>query len=327
MENPTKKIETVLDNVLMPVSMEKTSDLLFNPLLEIPSKMQNAVIREGKIYGFVSDNFALVQPSEVHSILSEKLGQFGLTKFSGKMDANGNFNLRYTMPDQYERGSKEFLEALKNKDLINPAYELRGGIAGTRTLGGNGFGSRPVCENGMSIAETIFSFASKNTKRNHASKVGANNGDEFKLNLELVLPEIEKFIKEFEQVRVYQSKLIDMELKKENVLPVFYELTKGTFFPQSKFQDAFDRMKLESDLLGYTSINRYLAYNGLNYILEHDTMAMDLIKRATIDSILASRIENLDLNLAVSNFNQIVKGETDRIEKNAKGKRKILELV
>jgi hypothetical protein len=320
MKNSKNTIETNLDNVLMPVELVKTSDLLFNPMLEVPSKMENAVIRNSKIYGFVSDNFGLVQPSNVHNVFSEKLKQFGLNNVSGKFDAKGNFHLKYTIENEYKKGSKEFNEALRNKDIINPSLLISGGIAGTHILSAKGQGNRPVCENGSSIASILFSFASKNTKNNHSNKVGINS--DLDLNFDLILPEIEKFIKDFEQVKEIQKTLIDMELNKSEVLPMFYELTKGTLFPQTKFQDAFDVLKNEKSILGYTKVNRYLAYNALNYILEHDKMSMDLVKRSEIDSVLASRVIDLDINNAVRNFNEIYSEHN-----NKKNSRKILELV
>lgn len=316
-------IETNLDNVLKPIELVKTTDLFLNPLLEVPSKMQNAVIREGKIYGLVSDNFGLVQPNNVHAIFSEKMKQFGLTNVSGKFDVNGNWHLKYTLENEYKKGSKEFNEALRNKDIINPSLLIGGGIAGTHILFGKGQVQRPICENGSSIASVLFSFGAKNTKKNHSNKVGVSeSSDLLELNFDIILPEIENFIKDFEQVKEIQKTLIDMEFNQSDVLPVFYELTKGTLFPQSKFQDAFDILKYEKEILGYTKVNRYLAYNALNYILEHDTMAMDLVKRNEIDSVLASRIINLNINDAVRNFNDIYSEHNGK-----KNNRKILELV
>jgi hypothetical protein len=326
------QISNNLDSVLMDIELRSTTDILLNPTLLVPSNMANAVIRDNKIYGFVSDNFSLVKPNEVHTLILEKLTPYGLTNVFGKIDSKGNFNLRYTSELQYAKGTKEFNDALKNKDTINPMFSVYGGIAGTKKLGGGLTGFRPVCENGNSIIVNMFEFNSKNTKNSHSEKIGT---DLLKLDFSKILPEIDTYILNFGQVVEYQNKLISMELKSNQILPFFYEATKGTFFPESKFQDAFDRMKFEQSLLGYTEMNRYLAYNGLNYILEHDSLSMDLVKTMETDSIIAKRIENLSIGNAVKNFNQILRDEQTRIStyqslnngKEPRGKRKILELV
>lgn len=313
-----------LNSVFAKVEKTKTVDLFFNPLLKTPSGLSNAIIRENKIYGFVSDNFSLVQPSEVNEVFDHYLKPLGFNNTVAKIDSKGNFLIR-KIKGAIDKKSPEFLQALKTGDLINPATEIWGSIAGLKSLGGMGLAHRPWCANGATQKETFFEFKAKNTINTHTNKIGM--GENFGLDFSLILPMIEKFLENFGLVLQEQKILQNMEIKQDQILPMFYELTKDTRFPETKFQDAFDILKQEKKELGYTETNRFLVYNALNYILEHDSLGLDVTLAREIDREISSKILDLNLDIAVKNFNEIVKTETERTANKTKGRKKLLELV
>ena len=315
-------ITSGLDCVLANVSLVEATSILKYENLSLPSGFDMAVKTGNNIYGFVSKNFGLIKPMDVFETFGSEFEKNSIPfDTKGKIDQRGNWELRFKF------GNPKVSTEKVVGDEISAMLGVGGGLAGSRSFYLNDMVERLVCTNGMTrtFSEILLNKV-RNTKNNHANKLGIDFG--------LLMPLIHEFISNHSYIEE-QKKLISMELKNEHVLPFFYEITKGSKFPESKFQDAFDRMKLEAKDLGFTAMNRYLAYAGLNYILEHDSMAMDLVKTKETDSVLASRVEPLNIGIAVKNFNQIVKAENERISsyqaandgKSPRGKRKILELV
>lgn len=317
------KISNDLNDVLAPVNSVEAKTLFKNDGISLPKGFDNAIVSGSNLYGFVSKNFGLIKPMDVMDTFGSEFEKFGIPfETTGKIDTKGNYELRFEFTNQ-----KVTKETWSINDELIAMLSFGGGLAGTRSTYINDMVKRLACLNGMTRTESeILLNKVRNTKNSHLNKLG--------IDFEKLMPLVEQFINNHSFVKE-QKKLVDMELKNEHVLPMFYELTKGTKFPESKFQDAFNRMKLEASNIGFTSMNRYLCFAGLNYILEHDSMAMDLVQTKNIDNVLASRIENLNIGMAVKNFNQIVKSENERIEnykalndgKEPRGKRKVLELV
>jgi len=318
------EIITDLEKVFAPVEKVQTRDLFFNPLLTVPSGMSSAILRENKIYSLVSDNFSLVQPSEVNQVFDHYLKPLGFNNTLAKLDQRGNFIIR-KIQGAIDKNSPEFSEALAKKHPINPAFEIFGSIAGTSSLGGLGIGHIPWCANGSTTREILFSFKAKNTVNTHANKIGF--GENLGIDFSKIVPQIEEFLKKFDLFIENQKQLQNMEVKQNQILPMFYELTKGTRFPETKFQDAFDILKQEKKDLGYTETNRFLVYNALNYILEHDSLGLDVTLSREIDQEISSKIMDLDITIALNNFNQIVKEQKAKDENKTRGRKKILELV
>lgn len=318
----TPVIAKGMENVLMNVTKVETTSLFKNPNLKMSSDKSHAIIRENQVLGLVSPNFSLIKPSDFNYEMLDAFEKNHINNLTlhGLIDQRGNWEIRY------EHGGKP--ENLKVGDIINPFVSFSNGLAGTKSGNSGGGALRLICTNGMTTAETEKIFAQKvrNTKNTQNLKLG--------IDFDTLIEKFLRFFENFDQVVNEQKRLIEMEFKKEQILPVFYELTKDTAFPMSKFQSAFDRIALEAKELGYTQMNRYLAYNGLNYILEHDSMQMDLNKVKEIDKTISSRLATLNIGQAVKNFNQIVKAENDRIEayqaendgKSPRGKSKVLEL-
>jgi hypothetical protein len=321
-----KASETItdLEKVFAPVEKVQTRDLFFNPLLEVPTGMSSAIIRENRVYSLVSDNFSLVQPSEVNKVFDSYLNQFGFHNTIAKMDKKGNFLIR-KVKGAIDKNSPEFKNALANGDFINPAIEIFGSIGGTTSLGGLGLAHRPWCANGATTKEKFFEFKAKNTVNTHANKIGI--GENFGIDFSKIVPQIEEFLRKFDLIRENQRILQGMEVKQEHILPMFYELTKDTRFPESKFQDAYDILKQEKKDLGYTETNRFLVYNALNYILEHDSLGLDVTLAREVDQVISSKILDLSVGMAMKNFNQIVREQNERDQAKTRGRKKVLELV
>lgn len=316
-------ISTKLSDLKTKVNLVNAKTVLSDANIVLPSGYDKAVINDDKVlYGFVSKNFKLTQPNDIIEIFGNEFTDRNL-KFdiSGKIDARGNYQVRFEFPT--ESGER------KLHDKVSSMLGINGGLAGGQSFGMVEMFKRLVCLNGMTrISKGNEVFAKvRNTINTHANKLG--------INFDLLIPVIEDWVNNNDLAFEFQEKMQSQELKQEHILPFFYEATKGTFFPTSKFQDAYDRMKLEASELGYTAMNRYLAYAGLNYILEHDSMSLDMIKTTKADSIISSKSIDLNIGMAVKNFNQIVKTENERIDsykalhdgKEPRGKRKILELV
>lgn len=316
-------IDSRLEKVLAPVNLVDAGSLFKNENIQLPRGYSKAVKSGERIYGFVSDNFGLIKPADVYETFSD---EFNSSKIEfdtkGRIDQRGNFELRFRFknPD-YDPKTRVV------GDKISAMLAVGGGLAGSRSFYLNDMVERLICTNGMSRIESeILLNKVRNTKNNHATKLG--------IDFKLLMPLIHEFINNHSYIDE-QTKLIDMELKNEHVLPFFYEATKGTKYPESKFQSAYDRMKLEASELGFTAMNRYLAYAGLNYILEHDSMAMNLVQTKEIDNLLSNKVDTINIGNAVKNFNQIVRTENERISsysaandgKLPRGKRKVLELV
>jgi hypothetical protein len=317
------KISENLADVLSPVNAVNGNSLFKNEGITLPKGFDNAIISGNKVYGFVSQNFGLIKPMDVMETFGNEFEKYGIPfETKGKIDSKGNYELRFEFTND-----KLTSETWSVNDELKAMLAFGGGLAGTRSTYLNDMVTRLACLNGMTrIHSQILMNKVRNTKNTHATKFG--------IDFELLMPLVETFINSHDYIKE-QKILIDMELKNDHILPFFYEITKGTKFPESKFQDAYDRMKLEATNIGFTAMNRYLAYAGLNYILEHDSMAMDLVQTKNTDNVLASKVENLSIGNAVKNFNQIVRSENERIEtykslndgKEPRGKRKVLELV
>jgi hypothetical protein len=317
------KISENLTDVLSPVNAVNAKSLFKNDSINLPKGFDNAIVSGNNLYGFVSDNFGLIKPMDVMETFSNEFEKYGIPfETKGKIDTRGNYELRFEFTNNAIDN-----ETWTINDELKATLGFGGGLAGTRSTYINDMVTRLACLNGMTrIKSEIIMNKVRNTKNTHATKFG--------IDFELLMPLVEQFINSHDYIKE-QKTLIDMELKNDHILPFFYEVTKGTKFPESKFQNAFDRMKLEATNIGFTAMNRYLAFAGLNYILEHDSMGMDLVQTKNTDIVLASRIEGLNIGNAVKNFNQIVRSENERIEtykslndgKEPRGKRKILELV
>jgi hypothetical protein len=318
-----QKISENLNDVLAPVNAIEARTLFKNDAINLPKGFDKAIISGSNLYGFVSDNFGLIKPMDVMETFSSEFEKYGIPfETSGKIDTKGNYELRFEFTNQ--NISKETWTV---NDELKAMLAFGGGLAGTRSTYVTDMVKRLACLNGMTRTESqILMNKVRNTKNTHLNRLG--------IDFEKLMPLVEIFINSHDFVKEQQI-LIDAELKNEHILPFFYEATKGTKFPESKFQDAFDRMKIEASNIGFSSMNRYLAYAGLNYILEHDSMAMDLVQVKNTDNVLASKVAEINIGMAVKNFNQIVRTENERIEtykslndgKEPRGKRKILELV
>jgi hypothetical protein len=317
------KISEKLADVLAPVNAVNANGLFKNEGITLPKGFDNAIISGNKVYGFVSQNFGLIKPMDVMETFGNEFEKYGIPfETKGKIDSKGNYELRFEFTND-----KLTSETWSVNDELKAMLAFGGGLAGTRSTYLNDMVTRLACLNGMTrIHSQILMNKVRNTKNTHATKFG--------IDFELLMPLVETFINSHDYIKE-QKILIDMELKNDHILPFFYEITKGTKFPESKFQDAYDRMKLEATNIGFTAMNRYLAFAGLNYILEHDSMGMDLVQTKNTDNVLASKVENLSIGNAVKNFNQIVRSENERIQnykdlndgKEPRGKRKVLELV
>lgn len=317
-------ISTELSQVIAPVNAVNAYSLFKNEKIVLPRGYDKAIVSGEQVYGFVSNNFGLIKPMDVLNIFGEEFSKAELEfEPNGRIDNRGNFEIRFDFKNpNIDPKTKQV------GDIISAMLAVGGGLAGSRSFYLRDMLKRLACLNGMTrtSAGAINLNKVRNTKNNHVSKLG--------IDFEKLIPMIHEFINSNDFLEE-QARLVSMELKNEHVLPFFYEATKGTKFPESKFQAAFDRMKFEANQLGYTAMNRYLAYAGLNYIMEHDSMSLNLNQTSEIDSKIASRIEPMNIGMAVKNFNAIVKAESDRIEsykaehegKEPRGKRKVLELV
>lgn len=320
-----KKMPAIVNNleeVLMPVQTVKTESLFMDNTLKVDSGKEFSVIRESKILGLVSKNFNVIQPSEFHQ---EMTNIFDVNNIkvnpTGKIDNIGNWEIRYTFEETWK-------ENRKSGDEIKPFVSFSNGLAGSKSGNASGGALRLVCTNGMTsqIQKAIFAAKVRNTSNTQKNKLG--------IDFDILFQKYLRYFESFEQVQEEQLKLIDQEFKIDQLLPVFYEATKGTNFPMYKYQDAFDRIAFEAKELGYTQMNKYLAYAGLNYILEHDSQQLNLNKVKEIDTAIVEKINTLSIPQAMKNFNAMVREETERIEtykaendgKEPRGKRKIIEL-
>lgn len=317
-------ISNNLSDLKVNVNLVDAKSVLSDGSIKLPSGYDKAVINDNNtLYGFVSKNFKLVQPNDLIETFGNEFDKRNI-KFdiSGKIDSKGNFQTRFEFAEIVSGERKLF-------DKVSNMLGINGGLSGGQSFGMVEMVKRLVCLNGMtsiSKANEIFGKV-RNTINTHSNKLG--------INFDLLIPVIENWINDSNIQFEFQDKMQSQELKKDYILPFFYEATKGTFFPTSKFQDAYDRMKVEADILGYTSMNRYLAYAGLNYILEHDSMNLDMIKTTKADQFISSQAINLNIGMAVKNFNTLVKSETERIEtyklvhdgKLPNGRKPILELI
>ena len=326
MENTSKMpvIAKGMENVLVNVTKVPTTSLFKNENLRMSSDKSHAIIRDNQILGLVSPNFSLIKPSDFNY---EMMEAFSKTDFGDKLTLHGSIDQRGNWEIRYETKFPKPSD-MKVGDEINPFVSFSNGLGGTKSGNAGGGAMRLVCTNGMMsrVTNQIFAQKVRNTKNTQDLKLGIDFDDL-----------VQKYLRYFESFGLVieeQKELISQEFKTEQILPVFYELTKDTLFPMSKFQSAFDRIAFEAKELGYTQMNRYLAYSGLNYILEHDSMQMDLNKVKEIDYTISQRLASLSISQAVKNFNQIVKAENDRIElyqaendgKSPRGKSKVLEL-
>lgn len=344
MTTANTNIKKGLENALFDVQKVKSENLFKNYVNGQNGQKETITFNSGseysvlgtlpngskKFFGMFGENYFLMSPKMVFDGVSEWLDKSNLKfKPNGYIDGNGNFQIRFIYDDgtndaEY-KGYDEWLE-----DKIQAGFKFTGSICGGQKLAMNGFLNRLICSNGMTtpIESEIFIKQIKHSTKRINQVYGGINFNE-------LMPQVLEYMESFDLVKEHQKQLQDQKIKESHILPFFYEVTKGTQYPQSKFQDAYNRMQFEASKLGYTALNKYLAYAGLNYILEHDSAGLTVTKREQIDRELCTNISEFNnIGYAVKNFNAIAKAESTRIEtyqtqnngKNPRGKRKILEL-
>lgn len=120
---------------------------------------------------------------------------------------------------------------------------------------------RTVCENGAAapIHGKTFKY---NFKHNDRALLDKKTWEEVTAMMQI-------FLTEFDTIETSINQMKKKKIAIATLSETLEALTVGTLFPKKALATALDRANIESVSLG-ENMNAWLAYNGLNYVLNHD---------------------------------------------------------
>jgi len=242
-----------------------------------------------KILNFVSERYVLQSNNSLFPELISQIQNdhyFKLNKYEliirYKSDNDVMFNVDIIIKSEGDK-----LE----KDQVFPMIRVSNSYNGVIKLRAKGAQYRLVCENGATAMidgseAFVYDFKHSDTS----------------ISIRSLVQEINKFLKNFGKVQETNDYLKRKPVYK--IDDVFKELIFGTAFPLNALPLAIERAKYEERELGYSSMNLFLAYNGLNYILSHDievpTMTEKGIKEYDIKEHIRQTIDKRIMENALS---------------------------
>lgn len=168
-------------------------------------------------------------------------------------------------------------------DEILPRFQFNNSYDGTvkATLSGGLY--RTVCENGAAIPVKgkTFTYSFKHNDR------------------EILMPEtweqitliMQTFIHEFPAIEDSINKMKSVKIEVGELTKVLETIASASnLFPKKGIAKAFERAQIESVMLK-EPMNLWLAYNGLNYVLNHDREDLKIVQhvRNSIDEKLIEK--------------------------------------
>jgi hypothetical protein len=249
------------DNIFPTVETKPTSELAGFPTVD---RLTKAIIVDGKIVHFASDNYNLLKNEDFFIKAEEKLIEQEI--YYAQRTTNKNncaFAADYILNDP-----KHAVVIKSNDDVIRPMLRLINSYDGSNSVFGSFGFYRQVCSNGLQVSKSIVDF-----KIRHKKNV-----------TEIVMPNLSELIVKFMDNEFYSINKVFQTLAETPVLDleeyVQYIVGETNLFKFFKGDDeekavlsastekVMDIVNREAKLLG-TLPNLWLGYNAFNeYINE-----------------------------------------------------------
>jgi hypothetical protein len=209
--------------------------------------------KRGKVYlNRVSEDYHLVKNSEVLTPLVELLEKrFSQMQLRVVNEDNARFDVQLKPIKTNVRVVGEIIPMFKFQNSYdNSSYaSLSGGMY------------RLVCENGATVPVKNLSFSYR-FKHNDRDLIDTKTWEDITLK-------VNDFIKNFPKIETAVHKLKKRIVPMEDLEKLMADLTTGTLFPKKAVATAIMQATIESTQMN-EKMNLWLAYNGLNYVLNHD---------------------------------------------------------
>jgi hypothetical protein len=231
----------LFDNV---IKLDAQKVLKGNTNYSLPENSTHAIVSGNNIYQFCSKGYNLAPNTDIFLPVLETL----------------HANYEQVGVKVSNNGANAFVDFIFNdgKNGIMPAIGIQNGYDGIVPFRMMKRAFRQICSNGMHA----FVSEGKGMKKKH-TKINDFSPETILRYAETTLNE---FGVEFDIIKRLQSiKIPRVELEKQ-----FEMVANGTKFPVKAISRAIERAEMEARETKQ-SINLWLVYNGLNYILNHDT--------------------------------------------------------
>lgn len=143
-----------------------------------------------------------------------------------------------------------------------------------------------ACLNGMVLPVAGMNF---HTTIKHVKKDGNSS-----FNIDSILEMIENYILNFDSVLDVRSEMQSTSITKvdKDLETALNGLIDGTIYPKRQVGQAMDRIATEQKMLNQNDVSFWLAFNGLNYVLNHDrSFAMVEHVRREVDAKVFSNFQ------------------------------------
>lgn len=143
-----------------------------------------------------------------------------------------------------------------------------------------------VCLNGMTIPVKGMNF---NQTIKHVTREGNSV-----FNIDSILEMIDNYIANFGSVLEVREEMQSTSITKvdKDLETALNSLVDGTIYPKRQIGQAMDRIATEQKILNVSDVSFWLAFNGLNYVLNHDrSFAMVEHVRREVDSKVFNNFE------------------------------------
>lgn len=261
-------------STLFHVEKVKTASLFANSLMTTNSKDEYSIVGytdKGKmLLNTCSERYKVVKNEEILLPLMELLEK-----------QLGTIQVKRVVSENNARFSVQIAPVKKGLSIgeIVPMFKFSNSYDGTVMANLTGGLFRLVCSNGASVP-VKDKFKSYTFKHNDERifNIGEVN--------EMVFAYLNEFASVTEKIKVLKSVSVS------DINEVIAEMVKGTLFPKKALEQAKSR-SLQESITESEDMNLWLAYNGLNYVLNHDRSyeIAEHIRTAMDERILSNTLQ------------------------------------
>jgi len=212
------------------------------------SNINHAIVGNGKIINFCSENYGLVPNRRIYDEFMAFFKAQGINaKFSGKAFRNSRFELNFTLED-YPR------EIVKG-DRIYPVVRVLNSYDGTQKYQSHVQVMREICSNGLTalVAEKVLKFL-------HTPQMVGSMG------LEATLGSITEFLEVYDDVEETFLELTEYSV--DSIENRIEEISEAVSFPKHLMEFAIETAQEEISKFGLPKTD-WLVYNAMNFQLNH----------------------------------------------------------
>ena len=215
-------------------------------LIKIKQRLGDVIVNN------CSENYLLIPNKEIFPAIED-----GFKQFHKKVEIKREIKNNSQFYTEYRFDSKEDRHIIKENDILIPKIIIQNSYNGKLNYGIRGGFYRFICENGLTMPVSDFSFnISISHCENNLKKIVASTIE----NVNSFLNNSKQIFKKFEEL--CQSKVGESDLEDlvENIL-------SSTNYLLSKKNDIISRIKEENVTEG-VEYNLWNVYNGINYYLQ-----------------------------------------------------------